>query len=189
MRFVGLDIALGRTGVSIIDVGRAETSVFSITTDRKTSDYDRQISALYQILKAIHPRDVVVLEDFALASRYSQSGKSAERQQLVGMSLLELPKVTGIPWMLCPPSYHKGLVAGKASAHKEDSRKALEEIWGISSSNLDQSDAACLALMGKFAFIPTELDKKRASFVEKFKAYKQNSRAMQQAAFYKDFPI
>lgn len=183
MRLIGVDASISRTGVGIIDLDRGEVTSFSIPTKKKEATDVRMMQALDGVLQALHPGDVVIMEDFGMASLYSVSSLVIERIELAALLKYKCPEVTGYPILLAMPSHLKGFIAGKVSAHKAEVRLALKEIWGIDSGNTDESDGLSLALLAKNILIPGELDKKRLGLVEKARKYRTNPQALQKYAY------
>lgn len=148
MRFVGIDPALGCTGVAVYDTCMV---TFSVKTSLKDGlDYDRQRKITIDVCNRLHQNDVVILEDFGISGMASKSsGKLAERIELCGMLKFLVPTRTGYPFLLVRPNHLKMFVAGQASVDKAAVRNAVTKIWQIETANHDESDAAALALIGR----------------------------------------
>jgi Holliday junction resolvasome RuvABC endonuclease subunit len=182
MTIVGVDPALSNTGVCYYYTPNHPAKIGgkvapeSIRTDKKLSDFDRQLQAVEELDVLGTPKNVLVLmEDFSMSTKFQPSGKSSERLELCGM-LKYVWNKKGYPLLLVHTSHLKSFICGKASARKDDVRKVVDEVWGVPTKNLDESDATSLALIGAglLGWIP-DLDKKKLGVLAKVAAYRENA--------------
>lgn len=181
VNFVGLDPSLTSFGVAVFCHPSREFRTFSFGTSRKESVFDRQKEALSKVLPLLSPNDVVAMESLGVGARFVPSGLFVERVELAGMLKLSVPLRTRMPILLAHPKHVKLLVAGKATASKEEMVQAVAATWGLSPKNHDEADALGLALLAYFGLMfpmrPPELmtevglvrlDKKRLDAVRGF---------------------
>lgn len=173
MRFVGIDPSLTRTGVSIIEES-GKQSCFSIKTNSKNSDLERQIDMAAGVLRLLQLNDVCCMEDFGIAARKGQGGKFAERLEICGMIKGGIRKETRMPFLTCPPNVLKMWGAGVGSADKPRVLKAVQDFWGVDAKNYDEADAAVMALISKYALLGEVVPDRKRIHLQKFEDHGMN---------------
>jgi len=148
MRVIGIDPGLVCTGVATVDKGKVET--FPVKTRRTCSDAARQYHIVDSILRYVVPGDVLIFEDFAMSGKFQPSGKFVERIEIAGALKFVCQRKTGLPFLQCRPGHLKAFAAGKASAGKDEVRKAVcGELCRMPNKiTTDEADALALAILG-----------------------------------------
>lgn len=147
-RVMGLDLALGATGVARVD--GTFTTLKPPGGKKGVAGYGRHHwlrEAILDLLAEDRP-DVVVVEDYAPRSIGIKSTIAAgELQGIVRTSL----HVQGHPWVAIKPNVLKKYATGNGNAKKEQMADAAEAdlIRGAPRpSNFDEADAYWLRMMG-----------------------------------------
>lgn len=147
-RFVGIDLALVRTGLAVLDAGKM--CLFPVNSDKLDNAVIRQFWILDRILRFVRQGDIVVVEDFAMVGKFANSGKSTDRIELLGMLRYALMKTSGCVMLTVHPSRLKKFVTGKGNAAKDDVIRELARRWCVVTTDHNLADAAGLALMGYY---------------------------------------
>jgi len=156
MRFVGVDLSLTGTGVGIVDIGKPvndRVSVLSIASNKDHSMIRRQLFIVSKLQQMVLPGDVMVLEDFSNAGRFSQtSAKLMQRVEMLGMVKIQIPQKTKKLCIGVAPITLRAFACGKQEPGKGAVKKAVKK-WGVLAKDDNEADGFVLAVMGVMAFI------------------------------------
>jgi len=186
-RIIGIDPSLTRTGVAVLMDGQPPVPFSIVTSKKDGQDYERQKFIIKGVLPAVKKGSVIVYEDFADAGRFQVSSKLVERIELWGVMKMLFSIRARTPYLLVRPAHLKSFIFGRASAHKKEVRKALENRWGYDVKNFDEADAMALAIIGKALLNGGEgfeLSRSQKSVLRKVSAYETNPSTLRRLEFF-----
>lgn len=137
-RFMGLDLSLTSTGVSI----GGETQTIAV----KAKGAERLSVISHQVLELAQLVDAVIVEGYSFASRNSQAHSIGELGGCVRMLLWE----SGIPYVEVPPTSRAKFATGRGNAAKGEVISAISAKTGrifLGSGGNDECDAWVLEQM------------------------------------------
>ena len=147
--FIGIDPSLTSTGLTIYDSQTVTLDIKAITTKKATNLWARQYAIVKAVVPKLTPNAVVMFEDFGMSAVYNSMGTKylAERIELCGMlKLMAVLKKCQV--YMIKPSHLKMLATGRAGAHKEEVKLAIETNFGVVTTNFDEADSFMLMLAG-----------------------------------------
>lgn len=162
---MGIDLALGHSGVIVIDANK-KVMHQAIIRPKETNIRRLYVikDAVLNIINRFKP-NIVVLEGYAFNKPFR-----AHQMGEIGGIIRLLTYLHNIPLLVIPPKRVKIFACGTGRATKEEIIKGVYYNWGLEFTDSDLADAYVLALMGLYYVWPeirVELDKMRRNIIDK----------------------
>jgi crossover junction endodeoxyribonuclease RuvC len=149
MRYVGLDLSLTRSGISVFN-GQEHILTQSVKTSPKDSLQKRILDVLSIIETCVMGHEVTVFIEAHLTGK-AMVGKAYDRAELAGVIKFRLYSLS-IPFYMVHPKTLKKYVTGRGDGEKSPMLNVVATRMGYTPKNDDESDAHAICDFGYHVF-------------------------------------
>lgn len=165
--FLGLDVSLTSTGITLLDAEKTYILDSLKTTPKDGMHVERHLKILTALTSHLNwikenvseDADILgVVEGYAYRIDPKHGSQAITLAEIGGLVRYVVWRYTGHPLIVVAPSTLKLFVAGHGHAKKEQMLLALFKKYGREFTNNDEADSYALALMGLCCFGEQERD-------------------------------